>query len=373
MFHFRGGLIKRLVNRGYEVVVIVPPGPFKGAIEKLGARCITIPVKRFVSPFEDLALLARLYKIFREERFDIVHNMTVKPNIFGTIAARLAGVKRVVCLVSGLGFAFRTTGSLKDGVLRWTVSYLYKICCRISDKIWFQNPDDFNLFLSQRIINNGKGIVITSGGINTEEYAPDCVLQSEIQNLRDELGLPANALCVLMLTARLVWSKGTREFVEAAEILRDSYPEWYFLMLTPKDPESSDAVPDEYICRHRSEHLIILDSFRTDIRVFITLADIMVLPSYYPEGVPRSLLEGLAMAKPIVTTDHPGCRSVVDHGRTGYLVPVKDSHSLAGKIAALMDEPQKREKFGRMSRLKAQKEFEEELVVNRVIKELYEL
>ena len=373
MYHFRGGLIRELVKKGIQVSVIVPLGNFNSKLEDLEARCIPVPMDRFISPIRDIFLIARLYKIFRDEKFDIVHNMTIKPNIYGTLAAKVAGIKRRVCLVSGGGFVFKDDLGLKMRLMQLPVTWLYRAALAISHKTWFQNPDDLESFVESEIIKREKAVLIRSGGINIEEYSPFSTNKEELKALRFELGIPSSANCVLMVTARLTWSKGVREFVEAASMLHGKYPNWYFVMVCPKDQGSPDSVPEEYLESQRLERLIVIDTFRHDIKNFVALADIMALPSFYPEGVPRTLLEGLAMAKPIVTTDNQGCRETVENGKNGYLIPIRNSDLLAEKLDILMADQNIRAQFGQESRRKAENEFSESSVVGRVIREIYEL
>ena len=153
MWHFKGGLIKDLVSRDIEVCVIVPPGPYLSKLEAMGAKCIPIPMNRFITPFQDLKLIYQLYRVFKTEKFDLVHNMTIKPNIFGTFAAKLAGIEKIVCLVSGLGFIFsEDLNSPKIKIIRPFVIWLYKRALSISQKTSFQNNDDLDYFIIERII-----------------------------------------------------------------------------------------------------------------------------------------------------------------------------------------------------------------------------
>ena len=373
MYHFRKGLIRKLVKHGYDVTVIVPPGKFTAKLEALGARVVLIPMHRFISPISDVRMFYRLWRIFRDEAFDIVHNMTIKPNIYGTIAARLAGIPRVVCLVSGTGYMFFQNEKFLEKLLHKVVVSLYRLAMRFAHKTWFQNPDDLQYFVRAGIIEQEKGVLIRSGGINTEEFALDRVSREEIESLRAEFHIPPNTKCVLMVTARLIWSKGVREFVEAAEALSQRFPEWCFIMVCPNDPGSPDHVPEEYVRTHRNDKLIIVDFFRYDIEVFEAMADIMVLPSYYREGVPRTLLEGLSMGKPIITTDHPGCREAVDEGMNGYLIPIRDFRSLVDRLEKIMSDPLKRNEFGKHARYKAVHEFSETLVISKIMQELYHI
>lgn len=373
MLHFRGGLIKALVSKGINVYVIVPPGPYITKLKEIGAKVKPIVMKRFISPLRDVKLTMELYNFFRREKFDIVHTMTVKPNIFGSLAARLAGVKRIVCLVSGLGFVFSNESGLKVKIIQLITVFLYRLALSVSDKVWFQNKDDMGFFVKNKIIKKEKGLVIRSGGIDIKEFSKDSINYDSLDKLRKGLGISKNTKCVLMVAARMIWSKGVREFIEAANILKIKYPEWVFLMICPMDLGSPDSVPTEYLNEHKSENLIVIDYFRSDIKNIIALADIVVLPSYYREGVPRTLLEGLSLSKSIITTNNVGCKEVVEDGKNGFLIPVKDSLALVEKLKILMDDDLKRNLFGEYSRRMAEEYFDEKIVINKILTELYEI
>jgi N,N'-diacetylbacillosaminyl-diphospho-undecaprenol alpha-1,3-N-acetylgalactosaminyltransferase len=370
MYHFRGGLIRALVKRGFSVTAIVPPGNYIQKIEALGARCIPVKMNRFVTPLRDLKLIFSLYKIFKREKFHIVHNMTIKPNIYGTCAAHCAGIETIVCLVSGSGFALSDIDS-GTKTFKYLILQMYRKALSISSITWFQNADDFRSFIDKGLIKEHKGVVIRSGGINTDDYKMTSVLEHSIKALKQELKIPKDAKCVLMLAARQIWSKGVKEFVEAASAMRHKYRGWYFVMLCPKEDYSPDAVSQDFIEAHRHEQLIVVDKFRDDVKTFVAMADIMVLASYYPEGVPRSLLEGLSMGKPIITTNHTGCKEVVDEGKNGFLIPIKDSQQITERLEMLFLDDKMRKDFGKYSRKKAKYEFSEEMVVENVIRQLY--
>lgn len=371
MWHFRRGLITQLIRSGHAVSVIVPPGPCIGELESLGARCVQVPMARFISPLRDLRLLFRLFRLFQREKFDLVHNMTVKPNIFGTIAACWAGVPRIVCLVSGLGFTFAPPRSFRQRMVQGFIRKLYRHAFSLCDRVWFQNPDDLREMRAAGLIDEGKGLVILSGGINLEEYSPRCVSEAEQSAIRRELQIPPGSSCVVMMSARMVWSKGVREFIEAARRLAGAFPEWTFILLAPREDGSPDSVPPSFIAENVLPNLRVMDKFRLDVRPLLAIADIVTLPSFYREGVPRTLLEALALGKPIVTTDHPGCREVVQENQNGHLVPIRNSEQLAAALADLMRDPAKRDAYGRFSRTLAERRFSEEQVVSRVMNELY--
>ena len=278
---------------------------------------------------------------------------------------------RCVCLVSGLGSVFGENRSFLGAFRQAIVTALYRLALRVSDKTWFQNPDDCQICIERNIIRECKSLVIKSGGINLQEYSPTSVQSEQIAELKAQLGVPTDSKCVVMIAARMIWSKGVAEFIHAAHSLKKYFPEWHFVMLTPEDTESDESVPRSYIEKHTSDNLVVVDCFRPDVKVFTAMADILVLPSYYREGVPRSLLEGMALKKPLVTTDSPGCREVVRDGHNGFLTPPKDKAALVEKIEILLNDADKRILFGINSREFARNTFSEEIVVGRVISELY--
>lgn len=371
MFHFRRGLISSLVSKGLEVTVIVPPSAYRERLESLGARYLAVPMARFVSPLHDLLLFARLYRLFRTERFDIVHNMTIKPNIFGTVAAKLARAPKIICLISGLGFVFAENQSFRSRISSGIAKLLYRAALPCCHKVWFQNADDCREMIERGLVRSDQGVVIRSGGIDLDEFSPDAASEDDCCALRAELNIPPRSRCVVMVAARMLWSKGVREFVEAAKTVSSHHHDWYFVMLCPFDPGSPDSVSEEYFSISGASNLRIVTDFRSDVKTFIALGEIIVLPSFYREGVPRSLLEALSMAKPIITTDHPGCREVVDEGVNGFLVPIRDSRVLSERIRILIADPQLRSNFGERSRLKAKREFAQEIVTSRILSELY--
>ena len=217
MWHFRKGLISALVNKGHLVYVITPAGPYVSKIESLGAKHIAIPMYRFVSPFADCLLLIRFYSVFMRRKFDIVNTMTIKPNIYGTIAARLAGVPKTVGLVSGLGFIFQDKLGFSLRITKPFVLFFYRIACYLSYRVWFQNSDDKEYFVKHKIIKEEKALVIKSGGIDLYEYTMSKIEQERIITLRKEIGFDNSKVIVTMITARLIWPKGVREFIEASK------------------------------------------------------------------------------------------------------------------------------------------------------------
>jgi N,N'-diacetylbacillosaminyl-diphospho-undecaprenol alpha-1,3-N-acetylgalactosaminyltransferase len=369
-WHFRRGLIEALIARGVVVTIVTPDGPNVPKLVALGAKHVAVPMHRFISPLEDLRLFLHLYRVFRLERPDIVHTMTVKPNTLGAVAARLAGVPKVVGLVSGLGSVFVPVKGYRSRLYRLIVCSMYWIAGKIHNRIWFQNQDDLSLFVKWRLLDCQKAVLIRSSGINLQAYSPRAVERNAVASLRGELGIAESTRVVMMMVARLTWSKGVREFVEAAELLGVDCGNVVSVLVGPLDANEPDAVPEKYLKARESAHLIRL-GWRSDLQQLLAMADVVTLPSFYREGVPRSLLEAMAMGKPIVTTDNVGCRDVVDEGKNGFLVPVRNSNALAAAIGKLVTDEALRNSFGRWSRSKVEAEFDEIAVIGKVFSELY--
>jgi glycosyltransferase involved in cell wall biosynthesis len=369
--HFRKALLRRLVSEGHDVHVVVPPSPSIADIETLGITVTPIDMPRFVSPLQDLRLVLRIRGLCRREKFDIVHNSTTKPNIYGTIGARLAGVPHIYGLVSGAGFTFMDFEGHRHGLTQKIILLLFRLAFSFTERVWFQNPDDAREFVERGLIAAGKPVVIKGSGVDPAYFTPGEALAIQTREMRRRYGITAPH-CVLMVTARRIWSKGIREFVEAARLLETQFPDWAFVMVVPHDEGSPDLVPDEYFT-NLPANIRVVEDFQHDIRPFYDMADIVTLPSYYREGVPRSLLEGMSFGCPVVTTDNIGCREAVVNNENGILVPVRDSAALARALASIMGDETRRKTMGAASRRLAESVFSEDHVVSEVIKRLYGL
>jgi N,N'-diacetylbacillosaminyl-diphospho-undecaprenol alpha-1,3-N-acetylgalactosaminyltransferase len=369
-WHFRRGLIKGLLQKGLEVYIITPTGPYITKLKGLGVKHIPVKVSRFLNPLGDLRFFIDLYRTFRIERFDVVHNFSIKPNIYGAVAARLAGRGRIYASVTGLGHVFTREQRMgSKSALGFFVRQLYKVGFRYTDRIWFQNNDDIEVFESAGIKVREKAVVIKSSGVDTDEFSPKAVNREALASIRRELA--PNSARIVTMVARPLWSKGIREFVEASELLQDSESGALFIVVGEKEHGNPDNVPDEYIRKKESERLRFI-GWKDNIREIFAASSIVALPSYR-EGTPKSSIEAMAMGKPLVTTDTVGCRETVENGMNGYLVPVGDSRALADAISRLVRNRKLLKKFGVYSRKKAEKEFDEKIIINRIIKELYQI
>lgn len=370
MWHFFRGLIAALQARGIKVLTVTPPGPYVAALQGLGATHAAVSMPRFVSPARDLVMFQGLLRVFCRERPDVVCNITIKPIVYGALAARLAGVPTTVGMVEGLGYGFREGAGWKARTLRAIVSGMYRLGFRLSDRIGFANPDDRDQLVRLGIVSPSKALAFRSMvGVDVKAFAPGAVAREPLDRLRAELGIDPGR-CVVAMVTRVVWSKGVKEFVEASEAAAGWPRAPHFLLVGPVDAGALDPVPEAYLRERLSPRFTWVPTFRADLKEMLALADVVALPSYYREGVPRVLLEAMALGKPIVTTDNVGCREVVDPGRNGYLVPVHDSRAVAEAIRSLVENEKVRRAFGCASRSKAEAEFSETAVVDGVVSRL---
>jgi len=364
---FCKGLINELQRiKDVQIYTLSSEGAYKEEIESLGVTSIDVDIYRFISPLKDLKLIIELYRIFKRQKFDLVYNISTKLNMYGTIAAKMAKVNYIISHVVGLGSVFSLTG-VKGRFVKLIYFALYSLSCRLSNKIWFTNKNDLKYFISNGFVSQEK-VLLTNTCLDLDFYSPERINEDQTAEARRELGLGGQDEVVLMV-ARLIWPKGIREFVEAAEILKDRYPFIKFLLIAHPEPGSYDEVPVSYIdgALKKLPNFIWLQ-YRDDLRPYYALSIINVLPSYYKEGGhPRTLLEPMAMGKAVITTDSKDCRDAIEDGRNGHLIPIKNSQALAEAIEDLICHADKRKEFGLYSRMKVEREFDEKVIVRQVV------
>jgi glycosyltransferase involved in cell wall biosynthesis len=348
--NFRRGLIAGLQREGFRVVALAPPDEYSGRLADL--KVIYVPIemdKQGISPLRDLQLLFRYRKALKEIGPDIYLGYTAKPNIYGSLAARSLGIP-VINNVAGLGTAF-----IKQGLLTRIVSGLYRRAFKRSATVFFQNRDDMEMFVGAKLVRAAQARLLPGSGIDLERFRPDPNNGSNDGQFR------------FLLIARLLWDKGVREFVEAARLVRAQAPNARFHILGFLDVANRTAVPRSDVEAWVAEGLIDYLGATDDVRPAIAAADAVVLPSYR-EGLPRVLLEGGAMGKPLIATDVPGCRHVVQDGVNGFLCDARDACSLADAMLKLLSlPPAQREAMGAAARAKVEREFGEEIMVERYL------
>ena len=353
---WRRTLVRTLLAAGFEIAVVAPPGPAIPAVAGLGCRILTYPLhRRSLNPLEEARSLAGLYAVYRQWRPTIAHHFTIKPNLYGTLAARLVRVPVVIATVTGLGYIWTDDGP-RTRVLRAILGPVYRAVLHLADAVIYLNEED------RRTLGGRRTVLIPGEGIDLEAFSPSAVSPERCQMLRAELGLGPDAQVVLMV-GRMLRHKGVLEFVEAARRVRTTCPEAVFLLVGPSDAGNPARIPPEEIRAWEAAGLVRYLGAREDVRELMALADLVVLPSYR-EGVPRVLIEAAAMGRPIVATDIPGCREVVSNGVNGFLVPVRDTLALAEAIESLLKNPNLRAEFGTASRQLAEERFSDQRVVD---------
>jgi glycosyltransferase involved in cell wall biosynthesis len=350
---FRTGLIRALQAAGYEPIVVAPrDSGTEARMAELGVRQIEVRLSRKgLNPLADLALVLSYRRLLRRLRPLALLGFTIKPNIYGALAAKGLNVPALPN-VSGLGTVF-----IRGGILQALVVGLYRRAFRRLRTVFFQNPDDRALFVEHGIVRPGQARLIPGSGIDLQQFQP----------------APLPRQPVFLLIARLLGDKGVREYAEAARLLGKALPEARFQLLGPFDEQNATAIGRRELDEWLEQGIVEYLGPTEDVRPFIAAASVVVLPSYR-EGMPRSLLEGAAMGRPLVATDVPGCREIVEEGRTGYLCAARDAASLADAMRRMAMLPHEaREEMGRAAREKVQDEFSEELVIRAYLDELEQL
>jgi glycosyltransferase involved in cell wall biosynthesis len=340
---FRGQLLAKLAASGHEVIASAGEADdgISIAFSKIGVRYVPLLLqRRGLNPFSDLFYLYKIVRFLRRESIEICLFCNIKPVIFGSIAARLARVKNVYSLIPGLGYAFIAKTPIARCVTTITTR-LYSIALRRNCSVFFQNPDDRDLFVTLGLVKPNQAVLINGSGVDLQWYTP--------------VPLPAGPMVFLMV-ARLLRAKGIIEYCQAAEQVKANHPNCVFRLVGPVEAGPDGLSRDDleaWIQPGIVEYVGPVDDVRPQIRE----ASVYVLPSYR-EGTPRSVLEAMACGRPIVTTDVPGCRETVVEGFNGFLVPSRDATKLAETCLRFVKEPELAETLGRNSRRLAEERFD---------------
>jgi glycosyltransferase involved in cell wall biosynthesis len=305
--------------------------------------------------------LIRLFFIFRKLKPDLIHAFDTKPCVWARIAARLAGVPIIIGTLPGLGSLY-VNESFINRLIRSVYQTLQKIACGLSDLTMFQNKDDAEQFVKDRIVSAQKVMVIPGSGVSTEMFSQTQVPNAEKAALKNELQIQPETLVITMIS-RIIKTKGVFEFMDAAREIKNCNSKVHFLLVGPVDNESLDRLNDSEL--EQLKQVVHWIGPRRDVRNILAISDVFVLPSAYREGIPRVLLEAASMGLPIVTTDSPGCREVAEPGINGFLVPLYDARALSHAISQLVEKPELRQQFGNVSRQRAVDEFDSLKIADR--------
>ncbi|MCB1355358.1 MAG: glycosyltransferase family 4 protein [Maritimibacter sp.] len=344
---FRFDLIRALIAEGHAVTAFAPENDRQVAAALAGIGCDfqVLPMARTgTDVFADLGLLARMTRAFRRLRPDVVITYTMKPVIYGGIAARLAGVPDRHALMTGLGYVFADPDPRgKRRLLRALSVRLYRAGLRGTGRVFVYNGADEDDIRRFRMLDDDAKLVRVAGtGVNLERYP--------------HRPAPEGPLRFLMI-ARLLADKGVREYVAAAKRLKPAFPEAEFRILGPLDPNPEGIGADE-IAQWRRDGVVDYLGETDDVRPYLADSSVFVLPSYYREGIPRSILEAMATGRPVITTTLPGCADTVEDGVSGYLVAPRDDAALAAAMRRFLDDPARAEPMGRSARTRAEAVFD---------------
>ena len=364
LYLFRTPIMVELIKRGHKVYAICPIGDKNESLKNIGCEVINYDIDRkSLNPFSEKKSIDNIYNAIKNLKIDILHTFTAKPNIYGTIASKKANIPVVLNLVEGLG-SFYVKNTIKNIIIRNIMERLYKRAFRLSNGCVFVNTSDPEYMLKKCLIRKEKIKIIKSVGVNIEKFSMNNYHSEKLLDIKEKLELKDKI--VVLMVARAIWDKGIKEYYEAAEELKNKYNNLEFLLVGDTDKGNHSCANEEFLNSGSVKWL----GHRDDIVDITAISDIYVLPSYR-EGLPATLMEASSMAKAIVTTDTFGCRDVVDDGKNGFLVPIKNSKILAEKIDTLIKDEGLRLKMGKNALQKAQNEFDVKKVVNQYM-EYYE-
>ena len=350
IYNFRLGLIRRLQEEGYDIAVIAPKDNFTSKLISEGLTFYEISMTNYgTNPFSELKLIYRFYQLYKFINPDLIFHYTIKPNIYGSIAAALCR-KPSIIVTTGLGHLFQFSNIM----VRWITLFLYRVAAFLSKEVWFLNDNDRDVFIYKRIVRRSKTKILKSEGINTNWFRPK--KDKKFYNDR------------FLFAGRLIWEKGVEEYVKAAEIIKEKYPKVKFELLGFIDQSNPKSIPYEYINLWQKKKVIKYLGETTDVRPFLEKATCLVFPSYYREGVSRILMEAASMETPIITTDNVGCRDIVDHRKNGFIVEPRDVHSLVSAIEEIIVmEDQDKLVMGKLGRKKMVSEFNETKIIDQYL------
>lgn len=342
LHNFRGQLLQCLKGIGVQVKGLASGASSSDvkAVEQLGAEYIDYPVSRSgLDPSDDFKTFKALRNIFKEQQPDVILAYTIKPIIWGAFAARCIPNCRFYALVTGLGFAFQQ-GNWKKNLLMKLVVFLYKTALKRVDKVIFQNPDNRQVFIDLGIVPEHKTAIVNGSGVDVSHF--------EVKVLP--------SIPKFLLIARLLGDKGIREYVKAANIIKQKYPDAVFQLVGPEDP-SPDAISLTELTQLNTNNAVDYLGGTNDVRPYIEDCSIFVLPSYH-EGLPRTVLEAMATGRPILTTDVPGCRETVVNGENGWLVEKANVEQLVERMIWFIENQQEWQRMAGASRAMVEDKFD---------------
>jgi len=323
VFNFRGDLVRDMIASGNEVIVTGPDREFLDDIYALGvSEFVEVPFTKDNAKIKgDLDYYRRLKKVIREKKPDLVFSYTIKPVVYGSLAAKANKVPHICAMVTGLGRVYTSNG-IKVRLLRAVTKFLYKKAFRACDRVIFQNRDDIAQFVGDGYLPAEKTAQVNGSGVNMERFAR----------------APLPSVPTFLMVSRIIREKGVIEFCEAARLVKAKHPEARFILLGGYD-SSVGAIKPESMEPYFADGTVEYPGEVKDAASFYRECSVFVLPSYYREGLPRTILEAMSSGRAVITTDWPGCREPIEDGKNGFLVPVKDAAAIAERAESLISDP----------------------------------
>lgn len=350
IYNFRRNVIRKLVQENIETYVLSPIDEYIKYKDEF-PDVVHVPLKKLkrnsTNPIHDIQLTSELKSLYKKYNLDFIVHYTVKPNIYGGVAAHQLGIPSIG-IVTGLGYAF-----IKGGMIETITKFLYRNSLKHHRKIIFENMDDRELFIQENLIESSQGVSIKGCGVDSEYFKP-----RKNGALTDKT--------IFTFIGRLLYDKGLMEFVNAAKSIKKKYKHAEFWIIGNLDPVNPASVPEAELQKWIDSGDITYKGFQSDVRSFIAESDCIVLPSYR-EAIARTITEGMSMERPVITTDTAGCREAVDAGVNGYLVPIKNVNALALAMEDFIHTDElARKAMGKSGREKVLNEFDDKLIADQI-------
>ncbi|MGU5758137.1 glycosyltransferase family 4 protein [Aeromonas caviae] len=352
IYNFRYGVLCRLLSEGTKITILAPKDDYSVKLSNIGCDVVDLPMSpKGINPFEDMKLFFLLASIYRNINPDFIIHYTIKPNIYGSLAARLVNIPSLA-VTTGLGYTF-----INSTLVAKIARLLYKISFKFPKEIWFLNEDDRASFLNYGLVEEDRAVLLHGEGVDMLHYHPVST------SCRD-------GKIRFLLIARMLWDKGVGEFVEAAKIIKKEYPQACFQLLGNCNADNPSSIDSSIIRDWEKDGVIEYLGMVDDVRPIIASADCVVLPSYR-EGIPRTMIESAAMGKPLIVSDAPGCRDVVIDNVTGFKCKVKDVPSLTKCCETIINmREDERISMGFAGRSFIKSHFDQELVIEQYLSTL---
>lgn len=357
IYNFRLNILEILLKNNFEIYVIAPVDKYIFYKEKY-PQVTHIQLKHLgrdsTNPLKDITLFFEFVRIYRQLKPDLVLHYTVKPNIYGGMAAGYLKIPSIA-VVTGLGYAF-----IHNGFIKKISKLLYSFSSKFHKRIIFENQDDKKLFTDEKLIPENKCLSIKGCGVNTHFFSP-----TKVNHEHDKL--------IFTFIGRLLYDKGVLEFVEAAKIVNSKYKNVEFWLIGEIDYSNPAMVREEDLVTWIKNDTIKYHGFKENIKKYIAQSDCIILPSYR-EGLPKTIIEAMSMEKMVIATDTAGCREAIEHGKNGLLVPIKDSNALAQSIELMINlKYEDRLTMGKEGRKKALEEFDDKLIAHDIYKSISDI